>query len=229
MNDFLRRAWNAMRRRMWCAYGTLFPAYYSKRSMRSNMKRSHRCLEIGPGKERIHGFETLNIVSGEHVDYIADAAKRLPFPEDTFEIIYASHILEHVPWYMAQDVLTEWVRVLAPNGHLEICVPDGVKICKAFVDAEVNGISPFENDPWYRLNEEKDPCKWASGRLFTWGDGTGDPSHPNWHRAVFSERYLRLLLGNAGLSNISRLDRAEIRGYDHGWINLGMKGTKKHA
>ena len=187
---------------------------------------THRRLEIGPGAGRIQGFETLNIVGGRNVDYVWNAERRLPFRAGTFSIIYASHILEHVPWFRTERVLKEWVRVLAPGGRLELWVPDGLKICKAFVDAENEGTQSFHQDGWYRFNERKDPCAWASGRIFSYGDGSGYRNHPNWHLAIFSPRYLEEALKRAGCSQVDRLDRSQVRGHDHGWINLGVCGIK---
>jgi len=198
----------------------------TRRNLRNNQNNSNRQLEIGPGPRRIEGFETLNIIDGFSVDYVHDATKPLPFPDNTFKTIYASHILEHVPWYLSENVLQEWVRVLIPGGRLEIWVPNGLKICQAFVEAELNNSPWFLEDGWFRFNEEKDPCKWAAGRIFTYGDGTGRADDPNWHRALFSPRYLRQCLERSGLINVREMDRSEVRGYDHKWINLGMTGTK---
>lgn len=191
-----------------------------------------RKLEIGPGASRIPGFETLNIVPGPNVDHIGDAAKALPFPDGTFALIYASHILEHIPWYQTVDALREWRRILAPGGVLEVWVPDGLKICRAFVEAESGGWvggggeDHTINDGWYRFNPQRDPCIWAAGRIFTYGDGDGNPTSPNWHRALFSPRHLENCLRAAGFESIERLPRAHVRGDDHGWINLGMRAIK---
>ncbi len=193
----------------------------------SRGKKANRRLEIGPGNGRIHGFETLNIVGGRNVDYVWNAERRLPFRSNTFEVVYASHVLEHVPWFRTERVLAEWVRVLDKGGRLEIWVPDGLKICEAFVDAERNGVHDFHQDGWYRFNEEKDPCVWASGRIFSYGDGSGYRNHPNWHLAVFSPRYLEQALKRAGCSRVEKLDPSQVRGHDHGWINLGMCGIKE--
>ena len=192
-----------------------------------NLNKSHRLLEIGSGTSRIPGFETLDIIAGKNVDYVLDCTKRLPFKNETFELIYASHILEHVPWYTLRQTLDEWVRILKKGGRLEIWVPDGLKICKAFVDAELNENDYTHLDGWYRFNPEKDPCMWAAGRIFTYGDGDGNSKSPNWHRSLLSPRYLRLLMERAGLERIGELNKDKVRGYDHGWINLGLKGTKK--
>lgn len=190
-----------------------------------NRKKAKRYLEIGPGNERIPGFETLNIVAGKNVDYVYDAAKKLPFKEDSFVLIYSSHILEHIPWYKTKDTLEEWYRILKPGGQIEIWVPDGKKIAKAFIDAE-EGYNYINKDGWYRFNPEKDPCKWAAGRMYTYGDGKGTLDHPNWHRALFSERYLKKVLREVGFVDLQTMSKNEVRGGDHGWINLGVKGTK---
>src|SRR5207247_2606264 len=145
-------------------------------------------LEIGPGNQRLPGFESLNIVPGIRVDYIADAARGLPFPDNTFDLIYASHILEHIPWFQSLDTLKGWVRALKPSGALEIWVPDGLKICQTLVRFEEEAVNGIEQDGWYFSNPEHEPCKWAAGRLYTYGDGTGRPDHPNWHRSLFTPR-----------------------------------------
>lgn len=188
--------------------------------------RTGRRLEIGPGECPLQGFESVNVVDGRWVDYVLDAAGPLPFPENTFELIYASHVLEHVPWTHTAQALAEWVRILKPGGRLEVWVPDGLKISKAFVDAEMNENDDYRDDGWFRFNDAQDPCTWAAGRIFTYGNGDGNPSHPNWHRALFSPRRLAELLTEAGLTDVREMHRDEVRGADHGWINLGMTGRK---
>jgi SAM-dependent methyltransferase len=184
-------------------------------------------LEIGPGSKRIPGFETLSIEPGEHVDYVLDCTKKLPFKDNCFDQIYASHVLEHVHWNLVENTLIEWVRILKPGGVLEIWVPDGLKICQAFVDAESFGKNYIDLDGWYRFNSEKDPCLWAGGRIFSYGDGTDNSKSPNWHKSIFSKRFLKLIMERTGLENIVDMKKSEIRGHDHGWINLGIKGIKQ--
>ena len=116
-------------------------------------KRPNRYLEIGPGYEVIDGFETINVVSGRNVTYIGNAAKRMPFGDNTFDVVYASHVIEHLPWYQVKLAVREWVRILKPGGALEIWTPHGLRIAKAFVDAEERGIQDFHNDGWWPLTK----------------------------------------------------------------------------
>lgn len=192
-----------------------------------NKRKQQRFLEIGPGESRIDGFETINIVKNSNTDYIGDATKRINFPAETFDVLYASHVLEHTPWYLLDKTIKEWARVLKSGGVLEIWVPDGLKVAKAFCDAESGVSNDFMHDGWYRFNEDKDPAKWFSGRIFSYGDGNGTRGHYNFHLAAFSERFLKKLFIEAGFENVTRMDSLECRGYDHGWINLGIRGTKK--
>ena len=191
-----------------------------------NQRKCNRKLEIGPGAERIPGFETINIVWGHNVDYIGDASKKLSFKSGTFDVVYASHVLEHIPWYKLELVLKEWVRIIKSGGNIEVWVPNGLLIAKAFCDAEYGIENDIHLDGWYKFNEYKDSCVWANGRIFSYGDGIGNKNDPNWHLAIFSPRYLKILLEKSGLTEVERLDRTEVRGYDHGWINLGFRGRK---
>lgn len=183
-------------------------------------------LEIGPGDNPIEGFLTLNLIKDKNTSFVSDSFSPLPFEDNTFDIIYASHVFEHCPWYMHKKVLAEWKRILKPNGCLEIWVPDGLKIAESFVNAEKIGSLEWLNDNWFRFNEEKDSCVCFSGRMFSYGDGSGNRNHRNWHLSCFSERYLRKLYSESGLVNIERLEHKDCRGYDHGWINLGISGRK---
>jgi ubiquinone/menaquinone biosynthesis C-methylase UbiE len=201
--------------------------FIEKITMIKNSGKSIRFLEIGPGEERISDFETVNIVLTKNTDYVLDASKKMPFLSDTFDIIYCSHVLEHTPWYLVDQTIKEWVRILKPGGTLEIWVPDGLKIARAFCDAESGNNDDYKKDGWYRFNEEKDSTKWFSGRMFSYGDGLGTRGHFNFHLSAFSERYLKKVLSNVGLEHIIKMNSNECRGYDHGWINLGVKGVKQ--
>jgi predicted SAM-dependent methyltransferase len=64
----------------------------------------------------------------------------IPFPESTYDVIYCSHVLEHVP--DDRKALREFYRVLKPTGWLLLLVP--VNVEKTFEDASVT-------DPQKRL------------------------------------------------------------------------------
>lgn len=193
-----------------------------------NSKKKTRFLEIGPSMEggRIQDFETINICKTKNTDYVGDITSGFPFSDNTFDRVYASHIFEHIVWYKLDKVFSNLFKVVKNGGYADIWVPDGLKIAKAFVDAELSGSDDFKNDGWYRFNEEKDPAIWFNGRTFSYGDGKGTKGHFNFHLTSYSSRLLKEKLLKAGFSKVEILDRSEVLGHDHGWINLGVRAYK---
>lgn len=60
--------------------------------------------------------------------YQADAA-RLPFPDASFDLVFSSHLLGHIPLEQKQDVIREMRRVTRPGGfslHSAECEADNV-------------------------------------------------------------------------------------------------------
>jgi len=83
-----------------------------------------RRLHIG-GKIAAVGWEILNAVPGPVVDHVCNANDLSRFADDTFDAIYASHVVEHFDYIgELQNTLAEWHRVLAPGGTIYISVPD---------------------------------------------------------------------------------------------------------
>ena len=185
-----------------------------------------RKLDIGPGFFPIPEFESIDLVDHDYVTHVADATDVLPFDDNVFEIVHASHILEHVAWYDVEKVLKEWVRILNIGGQLEIWVPDAYKICQAIIDYE-NEVPFNKYNDWFHLNPRKDFYLWACGRIFGYGKNNKEHYTPHqWHYGLFTPKSLFHHLQRAGLTDITRMNKDDIRGHDHGWINLGMKGTK---
>src|SRR5437879_6530936 len=54
----------------------------------------------------------------------ADATKRIPLPDQSVEVLYASHMVEHLDRTAVRRFLQEACRVLAQNGVIRIVIPD---------------------------------------------------------------------------------------------------------
>ncbi len=95
-----------------------------------------RKLHIG-GTQVKPGWEILNANDAPYVDHRCDARDLACFPDNTFEAIYASHILEHFDYQNdVEAVLKEWFRVLAPGGKAYISVPDMDILARLLLDRE---------------------------------------------------------------------------------------------
>ena len=62
-------------------------------------------LHIGPGINYLPGWENIDIFSNIKAD-LYNSALALLYPRETFEIVYASHILEHCSWHIIMLALT---------------------------------------------------------------------------------------------------------------------------
>jgi SAM-dependent methyltransferase len=91
-------------------------------------------LHIG-GKEAREGWVNINTMPGPHVDIVTSAADLSMFQTGQFDLVYASHVLEHLPYRRELPAaLFEIFRVLGPRGQLWMSVPDLRRIARAFLD-----------------------------------------------------------------------------------------------
>lgn len=81
----------------------------------------------------------MDIVAGPEVDYVGDCAHLSQFDTSSIETIYASHVLEHIPYANLPATLKEWHRVLMPGGKIMVAVPDMNILAQLFVNAEIKG------------------------------------------------------------------------------------------
>lgn len=92
-------------------------------------------LNLGCGS-RFHPAWTnvdLAQTGGSVIGY--DLSKRVPFPDDEFEVVYHSHLLEHFPEAQALPFLRECHRVLKSGGIIRIAVPDLESIARIYLQA----------------------------------------------------------------------------------------------
>lgn len=179
--------------------------------MRRTSRTGKRFLDIGPGSRRIKGFETLNIVGPATI--VADAGKPLPIESETYDVVHASHVLEHIPWYDTYTALLEWVRILKRGGRLEVWVPDARFVAETLLKDE--GIP----DGNLLYNKGKDLCKWAAYRIM------GHGPDPMWHKALFTPGYLLACLRKARLKDVGLLEKPRTGGHSEA-LNLGAWGRR---
>jgi SAM-dependent methyltransferase len=81
-----------------------------------------KILHIGCGRHKIPGAVGLDITPLPGVDVVLDLDKeKLPFEADTFDEVFAHHVLEHLR-HLA-EVLGELHRVCKPGAVIDILVP----------------------------------------------------------------------------------------------------------
>jgi predicted SAM-dependent methyltransferase len=81
-------------------------------------------VNLGCGYISHPAFINVDALVARHIHYIRPVDDLRPFPDDSVDLVYASHCLEHFSHREVNRVLTEWRRVLKPNGILRLGVPD---------------------------------------------------------------------------------------------------------
>jgi predicted SAM-dependent methyltransferase len=102
-------------------------------------------LHIG-GKEPHPDWKILDIEARPEVDFVADAANLEQFADNSIAAIYASHVLEHFYYGLNDELLktlTEWHRVLQPNGKLYVSVPNLRTLCWLYLNPYLTPIDRY--------------------------------------------------------------------------------------
>lgn len=137
-------------------------------------------LHIGCGKNYIPGWTNVDLFSTVKADVYADITA-LPLDRKSFNVIYASHVLEHVQRNTVIATLAHWADLLVPGGVLRIAVPNFEAVAKRY--AATGNLAEL------------------MGLLY------GGQNHPkNNHFVTFDKVTLTAAMRSAGLRNIREWD-----------------------
>ncbi len=91
-------------------------------------------LNLGGGFSHYEGFLTVDQLPT--ADVVHDITQPLPFPDNSVDELFASHVIEHFPMWQIQDLLQDWCRVLIPGtGLFWGFVPDIPEVAKRYLEA----------------------------------------------------------------------------------------------
>lgn len=138
-------------------------------------------LHLGCGKRFIPGYVHIDAIDYPHVDHVSTIDRLSFIPNDSVDVIYNCHVLEHFKRKDVSDVLKEWHRILKPSGILRISVPDFSALCEIY-------------------QKEKD-INLIIGPLF----GRQDYLY-NIHYNMFDFKSLESILNDVGFSDIKKYD-----------------------
>lgn len=150
-------------------------------------------LDVGAGGMDVafpgYKMVTVDIREDVNPDYRCDI-RHLPFDNNSFDLVYNSHVLEHFGRWECKDLLKEWLRVLKPGGTLKTIVPNIDWALQAF--EEKKALKPEFKHHVYNV---------------LYGGQTNDYDY---HKNGWNEETLNLTLRELGLVNI----KFEKKGYN---------------
>jgi predicted SAM-dependent methyltransferase len=173
-------------------------------------------LHLGASHAHLAGWLETDIEPTGRIIYL-DATRPYPFPDGSFQYVFAEHMIEHVPRDGARVMLSEVRRVLRPGGVLRLTTPD--------------------LDFLLKLREAPDEVgrrymDWIAGRFL--GDATlAKPTFVinnafrAWgHQFLYDAETLEADLRKAGFARIERVGYGEsshdmLRGIERHHVNVG--------
>jgi len=131
--------------------------------------------------------------------------KEWPYKSGTVDIVYASHLFEHLTLSSAELFLKESYRCLKPGGVMRIVVPDLYKICKKYIHEYENEgkADPTEFIMWainmHREGQYGKKINWFKKLILEW------QGYPHQHKFMYDEKSLANKLKQNGFNNIASL------------------------
>ena len=143
-------------------------------------ERDISMLNIGCGNKPFERFSNLDNRDIEGIEYPNTDACDTGIKDESFDYIYACHVLEHIPRNKTFSALKEWNRILKTGGLIRISVPD--------FDATVE---------YYQKEKDIENClNWI------YGGRENEEKNEFTHRRIFNFSNLRSLLYEAGFKRI---------------------------
>lgn len=171
------------------------------------MRRRGQRLNLGCGYEPSPGWVRVDAnENAPDLDWCGDVRGPLPYEDGFFAEIKAVDVLEHLPWRDSIRSLTEWGRVLSPNGKLYVQVPDARTCVEWWLEGAGAPTPGFPAArPWKpdHLRDELPIVSLAWRLMGGQEDGQftrdGDDWRLNAHYALFDADYLTHCVEAAGL------------------------------
>jgi predicted SAM-dependent methyltransferase len=88
-------------------------------------EHSERKLQLGAGGHPLAGWLNTDLHDYGRPDVLVylDVRKPFPLPDESFDVVFSEHMLEHLSYAEGQHCLRESFRVLRPGGKIRIATP----------------------------------------------------------------------------------------------------------
>jgi len=175
---------------------------------------SDRNLQLGTGDNHLDGWLNTDIhdFTGRGDVVYLDLRRRFPLPDDSFDLVYSEHVIEHVDYADGLHSLRESCRVLRPGGRIRIATPSLERLLRLY-DADLSEVQR-RYLRWARESFVADadvdlPGFVVNNFLRAWG-----------HRFVYDAQTLRHALELAGFVDVEEQAVGEsgderLRGLEH--------------
>jgi predicted SAM-dependent methyltransferase len=153
----------------------------------------HDCLKlhVGCGRNYFTGWINIDNNSDHNIDKLdlnLDLRVPLPFDDGSADFIYNEHFLEHLTVAEGLRTLSEFRRVLKPNGVLRVAMPDLDDVVRQYFDPD------WREQKWlhkYGYTYVKTPAELINLNFREWG-----------HKYLYNREELKRRLMEAGFVTV---------------------------
>jgi predicted SAM-dependent methyltransferase len=204
--------WFSIRKgRVRCFLHWLFRGHFARFLItRKYLAGQKNNLQIGGGYHTIDGWLNGDLIAG---DIYLDATKRLPFPDNTFNFLFAEQFIEHLSWKDGKLFFQECHRVLRPGGVIRLSTPDLERLIQVYYDENpyVTLAQAMERHRRKHNAVLSTACHFINDYFHLWG-----------HKFIYDEETLLNELLKAGFVNIKRCRFGKSKYED-------LAGRERHA
>jgi predicted SAM-dependent methyltransferase len=163
---------------------------FRKQIIPDSVYSSQKKLNLGSSTRLLPGYVNVDALEERNPDIVCEISKLDFAKENEYDLVRASHVLEHFSYDEIPEVLMEWRRVLRVGGYFVICVPNFRALSWGTI------IKPSG----YNLDDETYKNGWVNG-LFAL-----DLPPRFRHKIVFHYNSLANLLNSHGFKVVGKLN-----------------------
>ena len=203
-------------------------------------------LNVGGGSrwER-EGWKVLDYRAKNSKKFIKGYADKIHLKKNTCDVIFCSHVIEHIAHVKLEKVFLEFNRVLNKKGIVRILTPDLKKLAKAYVNKDKFFFKKVENE----LGKLRTDLGWG-GKFMNFVVAPGqdtivmDNKLENFlcglsHQYLYDFEMIKIMLTNCGFSEIKQMKFCKstlpelenplvVNNINTKWENLNPKFLKKN-
>ena len=163
--------------------------------------RTHsiRKLQLGTGSNVLEGWLNTDIhdFRGKNEIVFLDARRRFPLPDNSFDVVFSEHMIEHMTYTEGRRCLLECRRVLRPGGRIRIATPSLDRLIRLY-DRELTDLQRqyirWSIDTFVEPADAYFPGFVLNNFFRDWG-----------HQFIYDEQTLRHALETAGFVDVEEL------------------------
>ena len=203
-------------------------------------------LNVGGGSrwER-EGWKVLDYRAKNSKKFIKGYADKINLKKNTCDVIFCSHVIEHIAHVKLEKVFLEFNRILNKKGIVRILTPDLKKLAKAYVNKDKFFFKKVENE----LGKLRTDLGWG-GKFMNFVVAPGqdtivmDNKLENFlcglsHQYLYDFEMIKIMLTNCGFSEIKQMKFCKstlpelenplvVNNINTKWENLNPKFLKKN-